>query len=271
MPTLNIIAEGGQLRRDASCLLVSTIMMPDDALLRQEYAATLRLERARTLPDGGEMLLLTKRDQVLAGKFARRQRILQMMQTRRIHSALAGVMLWDLHTAVTAHPAVASKSKIVFSIDRISKSQYKLGTRTTLRAAWRQFRPVIHWCAALAYQLRVFGRPFPQDAETGYLGDVVVYDFLSLGEVFLDFAREYIDFPVGERPSFWTVPGIALPISRNPSWPDAHMLRPGISLEAKFLETASRYVVEREGLVREWLNTGPSRRFSIARSVQKAM
>jgi hypothetical protein len=268
VPTLEIQSKEGGLRWDASCLLLSTIMVPDDTSFRQEYAAALRLDKARPLPDYQQML--TKRDHVLARKFVRRQRINQMMQTRRIKANIAGAMLWDLHTAAAAHPAIASKSKIEFTIDRISIAQKKMGSLTTQRAAWRQFRPVIHWCAALAYQERVFGRPFPQDAKTGYVGDVVIFDFLELGESFLNFARERVDFPAGKRESFWSAPGLVPMIARQPSWPDAHMLRPGIELGSEFLETVSHYVVERDQLKRNWLITGPRRRFAIVRSLRKS-
>jgi hypothetical protein len=142
--------DDGRLLWDASCLLVSTIMVPGngDRELRAQYAAQLRLEKANALTDG--KTLLRTRDHVLAGKFRARKRIDQIMQTRRIHSALAGAMLWDLHTAAAAHPKVATKSKIEFAIDRISIAQNRLGSLATIRDAWRQFRSVIHWCAALA-------------------------------------------------------------------------------------------------------------------------
>jgi hypothetical protein len=160
VPMLEILDDEGRLVWDASCLLVSTIMVPanGDRELRAQYAAQLRLEKAIALPDGET--LLRKRDHVLAGKFRARKRINQIMQTRRIHSALAGAMLWDLHTAAAAHPNVATKSKIEFAIDRISIGQNKLGSLATIRDAWRQFRSVIHWCAALAYQYKVFKIPF---------------------------------------------------------------------------------------------------------------
>jgi hypothetical protein len=162
VPILDILNLDGRLRWDASSLLVSTIMVPEDGEreLRRQYAAQLRVENANGLPDGGARL--TRQDHVLAGKFRARKRVRQMMQTRRIHSVLAGAMLWDLHTAVAAYPEVASKSKVAFTIERISIAQGKLGSLGTMRYAWRQFRPVIHWCAVLAYQWRVFSSPFPQ-------------------------------------------------------------------------------------------------------------
>jgi hypothetical protein len=90
VPMLEILDDEGRLVWDASCLLVSTIMVPanGDRELRAQYAAQLRLEKAIALPD--DETLLRKRDHVLAGKFRARKRINQIMQTRRIHSALAG-------------------------------------------------------------------------------------------------------------------------------------------------------------------------------------
>src|SRR5271166_4368189 len=109
-------------------------MMPGDGEreLRRQYAAQLRVEYANGLPDRGTRL--TRQDHALAGKFRARKRVHQMMQTRRIHSVLAGAMLWDLHTAVAAHPEVASKSKIEFTIDRISIVEHKLGSLATVRS-----------------------------------------------------------------------------------------------------------------------------------------
>ncbi len=267
MPVLDILERDGRLHWDASCLLLSTIMAPDDAELRRQYAAQLRLEKIKLLPNAADFL--TKRDYVLARKFEDRNRIKQMMQTRRINSILAGAMLWDLQTAVTAHPQVASKSRIEFTIDRISIAHKKIGSLATIRSAWRQFRPVIHWCAALAYQCRVFGLPFPQRPEVEYIGDLVLADFLALGRIFLGFAREYVDFPVGHRSSFWTTPEIPLATPRHPGWPDAHIARQGVELGREFLVTASDYVIERERVERKWLISGPARRFEIARGRQE--
>jgi hypothetical protein len=269
VPVLKILDRDGRIRWDASVLLVSTIMVPGDGEeeLRRQYGAQLRLEKANALP-GGEALLTT-RDHVLAGKFRARNRISQMMQTRRIHSVLAGAMLWDLHTAVTAHPDVASKSKVEFTIDRISIAEHKIGSLATVRSAWREFRRVIHWCAALAYQSRVFRSPFPQLSDVGYVGDVVIADFLALGRTFLAFAKEYVEVPPGQRSSFWTTPEFALATPRQPGWPDAHVLRGSIELGPEFLSTASNYVIERDSVERPWLISGPVRRFKIARDRPK--
>jgi hypothetical protein len=261
VPLLDILnGESGRLRWDASCLLLSTILVPDDTQLRDQYAAELRIQKA-----GGHAAyepLLTKRDHVLAAKLKRRPRIDRIMQTRRLHSALAGAVLWNLHTWVATQPGIASKNKIEFTIDRISSAQKKTGSRATLRSARRQFRPVIHWCAALAYQSRVFGSVFPQLPEIGYVGDVVISDFLVLGRAFLEFANENVDFPAGQRAAFWTTSNIAAVIPRRPDWPDAHLIRPGIELGPEFLDPAPRYVVERDGLTRKWITGRPSRRRS---------
>jgi hypothetical protein len=269
VPVLDLLNHDGRLRWDASSLLVSTIMVPGDGdrELRRQYAAHLRVENADGLPNGGTRL--TRRDYVLAGKFRARNRVYQMMQTRRIHAVLAGAMLWDLHTAVATHADVASKSKIEFTIDRISIVQDKIGSLATVRSAWRRFRQVIHWCAALAYQARVFRSPFPQLPEVGYVGEVVIADFLALGEIFLAFAREHVEFPPSQRPSFWTTPKLASAMPRQPGWPDAHVLRPGIKLGPAFLATASDYVIERDRIEREWPISGPGRRFEIANERQK--
>jgi hypothetical protein len=269
VPELNILGCDGRLRWDASSLLHSTIMFPEngDQELRRQYAAHLRIVEAKGLPDGGT--LLTKRDHILAGKFRARKRIRQTMQTRGIHSILAGAMLWDLHTAVAAHPGVASKSKIEFTIDRISIAEGKTGSLGTVRDAWRKFRRVIHWCAALAYQSRAFKSPFPQLPEIGYVGEVVILDFLALGRTFLAFAKAHVDFPPGQRPSFWTTQEFALAVPRQAGWPDTHMLMGGIELGPEFLTTASDYVVETDRLNRDWLVSGPRRRFKIARDLKK--
>jgi hypothetical protein len=204
VPILDILEPDGRLRWDASCLLVSTIMAPNDSELRRQSGAQLRLEKAKLVPNAADFL--TKHDHVLARRFGARKRIEQIMQTRRIHSTLAGAILWNLHTAVAAHPEVASKSKIEFTMDRISIAENKMGSLATLRSAWRQFRRVIHWCAALAYQSRVFSSPFPQLPAVGYVGEVIVADFLALGQIFLAFAQEYVEFPPGKRGAFWMTP-----------------------------------------------------------------
>jgi hypothetical protein len=261
VPLLDILdGESGRMRWDASCLLLSTIMVPDDTQLRKQYAAELRIQKAGGHP--AHEPLLTKSDHVLAAKFKRHPRIDRIIQTRRLHSALAGAVLWNLHTAAATQPGIASKNKIEFTIDRISSAQNKIGSRATLRSAWRQFRPVIHWCAAVAYQSRVFGSVFPHLPEIGYVGDVVILDFLVLGRAFLEFASENVDFPGGQRPAFWTTSNIAAVIPRRPDWPDAHLIRPGIEHGPEFLGTASRYVVERDGLARKWITDRPSRRRS---------
>ena len=261
MSQLDILDQkAGRLRWDASSLILSTINVPDDPSLRSQYAAALRLQTAHGRADGEQRL--TRRDKLLAGKFERRARIEQIMRTRRIHSILAGAMLWDLYTAAVAHPELASKNKIEFTIDRISIAEKKLGSKATLRKAWRQFRPVLHWCAAMAYQSRVFQSVFPQYPEIGYLGDVVIFDFLALGETFLAFATEHVELRA-RRSAFWTAPS-APAIPRHPDWPDAHVLKEGFELPPEFLDTASHYVVERDRLDREWLISGPARRFKLA-------
>lgn len=167
MPALDVFDQDHRLRWDASCRLLATVMIPEDRNreLRRQFTAHLRVEKANAQPGGAARL--TKKDQVFASKFRARQRIAQIMQTRRVLAGLAGAMLWDLHTAVSSHPGLVSKSKIEFTIDRISIAQGKLGSLATLRDVWRRFRPVIHWCVAMAYQARVFGSPFPQSPETG--------------------------------------------------------------------------------------------------------
>jgi hypothetical protein len=263
VPRLEILnKDNGHLRWDASSLILSTMMVPDDAALRSEYAATLRLETATGRPDIQQDV--SKRDRVLARKFERRARIEQIMHTRRIHSALAGAMLWDLHTAASSRPDLASKNKVTFAIDRISIAEGRIGSKATLQSAWRRFRPVLHWCAALAYQSRVFDAVFPQDPEHGYVGDVIISDFLSLGEAFLAFARECVEFPSG-RPAFWTTPTIPTIGPRDPAWPDAHVLRQGYELSPDLIDAASNYVVERDRLKRDWLISGPARRFELAK------
>ena len=264
MPILNILNDDGQLKWDAACSLLSLIMVPDDQSLRDEYKAKLRIETAAGLPDGSSHL--SKQDHVLAAKFARRDRIDQLMQTRRTHSVLAGAVLWSLQTAAQQHPEAASKNKIEFAIDRISIAEKKLGSLATLRSAWRRFRPVIHWCAALAYQAKAFGSPFPQRPGVGYVGDIVIADFLQLGQVFLAFAKDHVDFSPDERPPFWTAPIPVMPATRDPTWPDAHVLRPGTQLSTAFLATVSGYVIENDRVRRNSLVSGPGRRFTLARS-----
>jgi hypothetical protein len=264
MPQLAVLNRSdGRLRWDASSLLLSTIVVPDNAPLRKQYAAALRLQTAQGFPERRE--LLTKQDYVLAGKFERRARISQIMQTRNIHSVLAGAMLWDLHTAAITHPDIASKNKIEFAIDRISIAQSKIGSRATIRSAWQQFRPVVHWCAALAYQWRVFSAPFPQNPESEYVDDVVISDFLALGNIFLGIARDYIHFSTGRRPVFWTAPNIPTIEPRRPGWPEAYALEQGFELTPAFLDAASQYVVVRDQLHRDYLISGPARRFEITR------
>src|SRR4051794_5936201 len=98
MPGLNLLnPETGHLRWDASSLLISTIMVPDDASLRRQYAAALRIKTASGLPE--DPTRLSKQDHVLAARFRKLPRIKQNIQTRRIHAILAGAMLWDLRTA----------------------------------------------------------------------------------------------------------------------------------------------------------------------------
>jgi len=238
-------------------------MVPDNASLRQEYAASLRLQTAQRHPDAE--CELTKADYILARKFQRRARIDRILQTRRVHSTLAGTVLWDLQTAVTAHPDVASKNKVEFAIDRISIANERLGTKATLQDAWRRFRPVIHWCAAAAYQWQVFGSPFPKDLASRYIGRIVLLDFLSLGEIFLSFACKHVEAPKG-RPHFWTAPTSPAVTPRHSGWPDAHTLTPGIELRAEFIETILRgYVVETNRLARDPLISGQGRRAKIAK------
>jgi hypothetical protein len=267
VPQLDILdRKAGRLRWDAASLILSTIIVPDDTSLRSQYAAALRLQTANGRPDGEQRL--TRPDKLLAGKFERRPRIEQIMQTRRLHSSLAGAMLWDLYTAAEAHPELVSKNKIEFTIDRISIAKKKLGSKATLRKAWRQFRPVLHWCAAMAYQSRVFQSVFPQYPEIGYVGDVVISDFLALGEMFMAFAKEHVEFQ-GRRPAFWVASSAPTISTRRPDWPDAHILMEGFELRPEFLDVASRYVVERDGLERPWVTSRPARRSISARRSAK--
>lgn len=249
MPSLQITYDDGRFRWDAYSTLISTIMVPDQQALRREYESALKLQMAKGLPDVER--LLTKNDRVLAKAFDRRPRLRKLMATRQLHSKLAGAVLWDLHTATASHPEIATKNKIEFTIDRISVAAGKAGARASLRQVWRQFRPVIHWCAALAYHGQVFGRPFPADPSIGYGADAVLSDFLTLGSTFLTFARKVVEFPEGASASFWTAP-VSTPVEpRQPEWPDAHVIASGITLDPEFLKTAAGYVDEKIGIVRD--------------------
>jgi hypothetical protein len=208
--------------------------------------------------------LLRKDDYILADKFKKRKRIDQMIQTRTYRVNLAGAKLWNLHTAAATHPEVASTNKIEFAIDRISISENKIGSRAVQQLVWRQFRPVIHWCAAWSYQLQTFKAVFPQSVDDQYVGDVVIVDFLSLGDIFLDFVKRTIRLPAGQ-PEYWTTPRLPAMTPRQPGWPDAHVLRPGIMLRPEFLQTASEYVLEAKQLARKWLVSGPGLRAEIIR------
>lgn len=93
----------------------------------------------------------------------------------------------------------------------------------------------------------------------------MIFDFLALGSAFLGFAKEYVELPPGHRPSFYTTPEIvANAPRRRPDWPNAHLLREGSTLSPEFLAVATEYVVERDKLSRDWLVSGPARRFAIA-------
>jgi hypothetical protein len=96
----------------------------------------------------------------------------------------------------------------------------------------------------------------------------VIYDFLALGETFLAFAKEHVEFQ-GRRPPFWTASSVSTISTRHPDWPDAHVLMEGFQLGPEFLDTASHYVVERDRLVRPWATSRPARRAVLARRSRK--
>jgi hypothetical protein len=131
---------------------------------------------------------------------------------------LAGLVLWNLKAAKDAYPQWARKDRVEYAIDQVSVEAEKLGTKSDLEKAWRRFRSVIHWCAALLYENRVLGQPFAHNPEIGYYPNAVVIDFLYLGQEFEIVAEEHVYFP--ESPPYrWRLRSLPEAPSREFGWP----------------------------------------------------
>lgn len=219
MPLLDLVDTKGKLPWDASCRLFSTIIVPeeDQADLRSQYEAKLRVDNARPLPNARK--LLSRSDRERARQFQDQRRVDLMIQTRRKNTILAGLVLWNLKAANDACSEWAKKDRIEYAIDQVSISDNKLGTKSDLEKAWRQFRSVIHWCAALAYEYRILGRPFADNSSVGYDATAALIDFLYLAQEFEPIADEFVYFEPEGEPYRWKLQTLPEALERQPGWP----------------------------------------------------
>ena len=96
------------------------------------------------------------------------------------------------------------------------------------------YRGVVHWCAAVAYQRKIFGAPllcYPNLGPAEYSIYMAIWDFLRLGHEFYSFARDNGCFATtmsfrAER-DLWTLPlGIEVVApKRADTWPDCDRIR----------------------------------------------
>ncbi len=231
MPVLDVLNKDGALRWDALGTILGTIYFPREADLRQEYAARWRAEHKSLLPAGNRLWEKTTHGPAKA--FGRRNAIAALERQRRQQIERVGTASWLQAFLSKIDPSNASETKSGYLLAEFGKRAGIEVSRSTVKRDWARYRGVIHWCAAISYQRRIFGAPLlchPDIGPPDYSNLAALFDFLKLAHQFFAFARDSGCFAA--TPSFkperdvWTLPagGLVAPV-REPAWPDCDRIR----------------------------------------------
>ena len=226
MPVLDLTAKG-ELRWDANGVLLATILFPDDPELRIGFEARWRAEHKAQIP--ASALLFRRTTHEPAKRFSAEPSIRRKVKKRRRQVERIGTLLWLQAAHSMTSQADATENRAGYAITEVAPL-----SRSTIKRDLAVFRGVIHWCAAISYQRRIFGAPlrcYPDLGPISYTRTAALFDFLRLGEQFLAFARDSGCFAgtrsfLPER-DLWILPSALrnLAPDREPLWPDCDRIR----------------------------------------------
>jgi hypothetical protein len=226
MPELDLIAKR-ELRWDAEGALVAAIYFPDDAELRAGYEARWRAEHKGRLPPRTQLRVTTTHEP--AKRFSAHASIGGKLRKRRQRIERVGTLLLMQAAVSKTSPLDATESRVEHALTEVAGL-----SRSSSKRDLNDFRGVIHWCAAIAYQRKNFGSPLrshPQLGPVSYTPTAALFDFLRLGHQFFAFARDSGCFAPTEtflpERDLWTLSddlrGVAP--QRDPTWPDCDRIR----------------------------------------------
>jgi hypothetical protein len=226
MPVLDILDRDGAMRWDFPGYLGAILNFPGEPGLQLECEARWRAERKDFVPPGQRLMAATTHNPAKA--FGRRKIdfLKRWLRVERI-----GTALWIQAILSMTDPSNATESKVAYMLGELKKGNSKT-SRSTLKRDWTTHRGVVHWCAAIAYQRKVFGKEIPMIGPPDYSIKSAFWDFLRLGEQFFAFARDSGCFAT--TPSFqpehdlWTLPAGLVAPKRGSAWPDCDSIRASV-------------------------------------------
>jgi hypothetical protein len=230
--------------------LEAAIYFPDRIDLRFQYEARWRAEHKHLLPSG--MRLNNKMTHGPARTFGARSAMVMKNELRKRREQIEriGTALWLQAVLSEIAPSDASENKVAFLLASLADGGSTHTSHPTLKRDLTRYRGVIHWCAAMSYQRRVFGSPLRRHPDLGppeYTIYAAVFDFLALGDQFYGFARDSGTFAETGRfkpkRDLWALPEGMKPLAprRDKTWPDCNRVRADILPNAALLEELKRY------------------------------
>jgi hypothetical protein len=158
VPVVDILDPTGALLWDAPGRLAATLFYPRDLQMRTEYAARWRAANKSLLPAGQR--LTDKGTHRPAKIFGARPRIGAELKARRDGIEHVGTALW-LHPVLAEQWSKhATQTQSQYALTKYK--DYKSGlSRAALKRHSREYKGVIHLCAAFAHQTRMFGKHMP--------------------------------------------------------------------------------------------------------------
>jgi hypothetical protein len=249
MPVLDILDRNGGLRWDAPGVVESAIYYPCEPDMRLRYEALWRVECKYLLPAGKR---ISKRTYELARAFGGKARAVNRAVLRKYRARLEhiGTALWLQLVLSQKDPSNATESKVSYILSNLEKKEGLRTSRSTLKRDWARYRGTAHFCAAVAYQRRVFGAPLlwhPTIGPSDYTIYAALWDFLRLNHQFFSFARDSGCFATTEsfnpQRDLWTMPpnlGLIAP-GRNAIWPNCHRIRSDVLPDPAILAALGRY------------------------------
>jgi hypothetical protein len=247
VPEIEILDADGGLRWDAPGILEALVYFPDHPGRRARYEARWRTEHRALLPSDKRLSRAKTYNlaKTIGGKNREGDRAL--LRKRREAIERVGTALWLQAVLSKIDPADATESRVSYALGEIGQGERMRTSRSTIKRDWRTNRGVVHWCAAIAYQRKIFGTPFPCYPVIGppdYGTYEALWDFLRLGHEFYAFARDSGCFVATASfdPDPWTLPpGVgAIAPRRKPHWPDCDRIR-AIAPDDAVLAVIARY------------------------------
>jgi hypothetical protein len=250
MPELDILDKDGSLRWDAPGRLEATIYFPDRIDFLLQYEARWRAEHKHLLPS--RKRLNEKTTHGPARTFGARSTMVMKNELRKRREQIEriGTALWLQAVLNEVARPDASENKVAFWLASFADGGSTHTSRATLKRDLTRYRGVIHWCAAMSYQRRVFGSPLRRHPDLGppkYTIYAALFDFLELGDQFYGFACDSGTFAEAGRfkpeRDLWTLPeGVkSLAPRRDKAWPDCNRVRADVLPSVALLDRLEHY------------------------------